>query len=405
MACAHFADTALHKRILTCAPAPPDKRRGTQMGAPQMHRRDFVTGLAALGGSLMLAQRAGAVAPISDPALAKFIHGLPKSEYHVHLEGTLEAEMKFALARRNGMNLPFADVAAMKASYQYHDLPSFLAIYYDGMKVLQKEPDFYDLAHAYLSKAASQNVIYTEMFFDPQEHLKRGVAMADVIGGITRARRDAQSRLGIRSQLILCFVRDLSADSAMAALDAALPFKSDLVGVGLDSDEAGNPPEKFREHFAKARANGLKVTAHCDVDQTDTLKNIRTVLTDLNVDRIDHGGNIVQSPELVALAKARGIYFTVCPTFSGTLRRTEKVPVDVVRAMLDAGLKVTISSDDPAYMGSEYIDDVLIRAVDRSRLTRAELVAMTRYGFEAAWLPDADKEAMIARLDAYLKSA
>ncbi|MDP3551684.1 MAG: adenosine deaminase [Novosphingobium sp.] len=370
-----------------------------------MDRRDFIRGLAATTAIFALPGRGGAVAPVSDPALAAFIRGMPKSEYHVHLEGTLEAEMKFALAKRNGMNLPFADVAAMKASYIYHDLPSFLAIYYDGMKVLQKEPDFYDLAYAYLAKAASQNVIYAEMFFDPQEHLKRGVAMADMIGGITRARGDAEAKLGIRSQLILCFVRDHSAQSAMAALDAALPFKADLVGVGLDSDEAGNPPEKFREHFAKARANGLKVTAHCDVDQTDTLRNIRTVLTDLKVDRIDHGGNIVQSPELVAIAKARGIYFTVCPTFSGTLRRTEKVPVDVVRAMMDAGLKVTISSDDPAYMGSEYVDDVLIRAVERSQLTRAELIAIARNGFEAAWLPETDQSAMLARLDAYVKAA
>jgi adenosine deaminase len=370
-----------------------------------MDRRQFVTGLAGFAGTLALSRHAFAVAPTSNPTLAKFIQGMPKSEYHVHLEGTLEAEMKFALAKRNGMALPFADVAAMKASYQYHDLPSFLAIYYDGMKVLQTEEDFRDLAYAYLAKAASQNVIYTEMFFDPQEHLKRGVAMAAVINGITRARKEAEAKLGIRSQLILCFVRDLSAESAMAALDAALPFKADLVGVGLDSDEAGNPPEKFREHFAKARANGLKVTAHCDVDQDNTLANIRTVLTDLKVDRIDHGGNIVQSPELVAIAKERGIYFTVCPTFSGTLRKKQAVPTDVVRAMLNAGLNVTISSDDPAYMGSEYIDDVLVRAVDRSNLTRAELIMIARNGFNAAWLPEAEKAAMVAKLDAYIKTS
>jgi adenosine deaminase len=368
-----------------------------------MDRRGFVAGLAGALAVAGWARHAGAVAPIADPALARFIAGMPKAEYHVHLEGTLEAEMKFALARRNGLALPFADVAAMKASYRYHDLPSFLAIYYDGMKVLLKQQDFYDLAYAYLARAAAQNVIYTEMFFDPQEHLKRGVPMAAVIGGITRARRDAQRKLGIRSQLILCFVRDASADSAMAALDAGLKFRRDLVGVGLDSDEAGNPPEKFRAHFAKARAHGLHVTAHCDIDQEDTLGHIRTALLDLKVDRIDHGGNVVQSPELVAIARQRGVTFTVCPTFSGTLRKGQEAPIDVVRAMLDAGLKVTISSDDPAYMGSEYINDVLIRAADRSRLTRAELVGIARNGFEAAWLPDADKAAMVARLDAYVK--
>lgn len=367
-----------------------------------MDRRGFAAGMvcamAAIG-------RARAVAPVKDAALARFIAGMPKAEYHVHLEGTLEAEMKFALARRNGLQLPFADAAAMKASYRYHDLPSFLAIYYDGMKVLLKEQDFYDLTYAYLAKAAAQNVIYTEMFFDPQEHLKRGVPMAAVIGGISRARRDARTRLGIRSQLILCFVRDLSAQSAMDALDAGLAFRKDLVGVGLDSDEAGNPPEKFRAHFAKARAHGLRVTAHCDVDQDNTLDHIRTALLDLKVDRIDHGGNIVESPELVALARQRGMFFTVCPTFSGTLRKGVATPVDVVRAMLDAGLNVTISSDDPAYMGSEYLDDVLIRAADRSALTRTEIVTLARNGFRAAWLPEAEKQAMLARLDAYVQRA
>ncbi len=367
-------------------------------------RRTLIASLAA-AAALPRALQAAAPADGVNPALVRFIEGLPKSEYHVHLEGTLEAEMKFALARRNGLNLPFADVAAMKASYNYHDLASFLAIYYDGMKVLLKEEDFRDLAYAYLAKAASQNVIYAEMFFDPQEHLKRGVPMEAVIMGITRARAEAEARLGIRSQLILCFVRDSSAESAMAALDAALPFKQHLVGVGLDSDEAGHPPEKFTAHFAKARANGLKVTAHCDIDQPGTLANIRTALVDLAVDRIDHGGNIVQSPELVAIARQRGMYFTVCPTFSGTLRKGLAQPVDVVRAMLDAGLKVTISSDDPAYMASEYINEVLLRAVTRSNLTRPELAGIARNGFETAWLPAADKAALIARLDTYLASA
>lgn len=370
-------------------------------------RRTLMAGMAATAAWAALPRWASAAAPADgvEPALAKFITGLPKTEYHVHLEGTLEAEMKFALAARNGLKLPFAGIAAMKASYAYHDLPSFLAIYYDGMKVLLQEQDFHDLAYAYLAKAAAQNVIYTEMFFDPQEHLKRGVPMESVIMGITRARREAEAKLGIRSQLILCFVRDLTAETAMAALDAALPFKQHLIGVGLDSDEAGHPPEKFAAHFAKARANGLQITAHCDIDQADTLRNIRTALVDLKVDRIDHGGNIVQSPELVAIAKEQGMVFTVCPTFSGTLRKGLVQPVDVVRAMLDAGLKVTISSDDPAYMASEYINEVFLRAVTRSNLTRADLTIIARHGFEAAWLPDSDKAALLAKLNAYVAGA
>jgi len=335
--------------------------------------------------------------------ITRFIAAMPKAEYHVHLEGTLEPEMKFALAARNGLKLPFADVAAMKRSYDFHDLPSFLAIYYDGMNVLLTEQDFYDLAHAYLAKAASQNVLYTEMFFDPQEHLKRGVSMAAVIGGITRARAEAERTLGIRSQLILCFVRDSSAESAMAALDAALPMRQHLVGVGLDSDEKGNPPEKFAAHFVKARAAGLKVTAHCDVDQDDTLGHLRTAIVDLKVDRIDHGGNILQSPELVALAKRRNLYFTVCPTFSGTLR-TSTPPVDVLRGMIDAGLNATVSSDDPAYMGSEYLNTVLVRAQARSALTRAELIGLERNAFNAAWLPADRKAVYLAKLDAFARA-
>lgn len=340
--------------------------------------------------------------PVPTDDMIRFIAAMPKAEFHVHLEGTLEAEMKFALARRNGLTLPFADVAAMKRSYIYHDLPSFLAIYYDGMKVLLTEADFYDLAHAYLARAAAQNILYTEMFFDPQEHLKRGVPMEAVIGGITRARTDAQRQYGIRSQLILCFVRDLTAQSAMAALDAALPMKDQLVGVGLDSDEKDNPPSKFATHFAKARAAGLKITAHCDVNQDKTLDHIRQAIVDLRVDRIDHGGNILQSPELIALAKERNLYFTVCPTFSGEVKADGQV-IDVVRGMLDQGLNITISSDDPAYMGSEYLNEVLARAQARSALTKAELVHMERNAFHAAWISEDQRKPLLARLDAFAR--
>jgi adenosine deaminase len=335
--------------------------------------------------------------------MARFIAAMPKAEYHVHLEGTLEAEMKFALAKRNGLSLPYADPAALRRSYEYHDLPSFLAIYYSGMSVLLKEQDFYDLAYAYLAKAASQNILYAEMFFDPQEHLKRGVPMEAVIGGITRARRDAQRRLGIRSQLILCFLRDLSTKSAMAALDAALAMKEQLIGVGLDSDEKDNPPGKFAAPFAKARAAGLKVTAHCDLNQKDSLEHIREAIVDLKVDRIDHGGNILQSPELVALAKHRGLFFTVCPSFSGQVVGVGG-QIDVVRGMLDQGLNVTINSDDPAYMGSKYLLDVLADAQARSALTKRELVRIERNAFNAAWISQEERQPYLDRLDTFART-
>ncbi|WP_235954634.1 adenosine deaminase [Sphingobium psychrophilum] len=368
-------------------------------------RRAIVHGL--LGAPLAAWINAAPVWAASDDGasadMARFIAAMPKAEYHVHLEGTLEAEMKFALAQRKGLDLPFADVAAMKASYLYHDLPSFLAIYYDGMKVLRTEQDFYDLAYAYLAKAASQNILYAEIFFDPQEHLKRGVPMAAVIGGITRARAAAAAQLGIGSQLILCFVRDLSAESAMAALDAALPFRDQLVAVGLDSDEKDHPPVKFAAHFAKARAAGLKVTAHCDLNQKDIIEHLRQAIVDLRVDRIDHGGNILESPTLIAAAKARNFYFTVCPTFSGTVRG-DAPPVDVVRGMIDAGLNITINSDDPAYMGSEYLNEVLVKAQAHSALTKAELVRLQRNAFNAGWMDEGLRAACHAKLDAFAKA-
>ncbi|MGE4305318.1 MAG: adenosine deaminase [Novosphingobium sp.] len=369
-----------------------------------LHRRQLIRTAMAVPLACALPAWARAAAPPADgESMARFISELPKAEFHVHLEGTLEAEMKFALAQRNGLSLPYATVEEMKRSYIYHDLPSFLKIYYDGMQVLLTEQDFDDLAYGYLSKAASQNVLYAEMFFDPQEHLKRGVPIEAVIGGITRAREDAAKDIGIQSQLILCFMRDLSAESAMEALDAALPYKDKLIGVGLDSDEKGNPPEKFADHFAKARAAGLHVTMHCDVNQEDTLEHIRTALVDLQAERIDHGGNIVQSPELVALARSRNIPFTVCPTFSGKVMEDGR-PINALREMLDAGLKVSVNSDDPAYMGSEYITEVLIRAQKDSALTPAELVQIERFAFETAWIPEEQRDGYLANLEAYAQS-
>lgn len=339
-----------------------------------------------------------------DPDTERFIRAMPKAEMHLHLEGTLEAEMKFALARRNGITLPYDNVDALRASYRFHDLPSFLAVYYSGMNVLRTQQDFHDLTYAYLAKAASQNVRHAEMFFDPQEHLKRGIPMGAVIGGITSARRLAARRLGIGSGLILCFVRDAPLDTAAAALDAAMPFRRDLIGVGLDSDEKGHPPADFAALFARARAAGLKVTMHCDLNQENTLEHLRQAIVDLKADRIDHGGNVLQSPELVAIARARGLAFTVCPGSSGRVE-TGGVPIDVVRGMLDEGLAVTINSDDPAYMGSRYVADAIVDTAPRSRLTRAEMVRVQRNAFNAAWIPDAQRARYLAELDRFARGA
>jgi adenosine deaminase len=284
-----------------------------------LDRRKFLCAGAGLALASGCASTGAAKAPPVGPGpeMTSFIQGLPKGEMHLHLEGTLEAEMKFALAKRNNIALPYASVAEMQKSYIFTDLPSFLKIYYEGMTVLREEQDFYDLCYAYLAKAHSQNVLYTEMFFDPQAHLARGVTLDKVIPGFTRARAVAEQRLGIKSKLILCIMRDLDKNSAETAFDAATPYLKDIVAIGLDSDEKGNPPSKFHNVFLRARAAGLKVTGHCDIDQENTHAHIKWVLEELKPDRIDHGGNILQRPDLVAIAKARNMAFTVCPVFSG----------------------------------------------------------------------------------------
>jgi adenosine deaminase len=217
--------------------------------------------------------------------LAAFIQGMPKAELHLHLEGTLEPELKFGLAARNGVALPYRSAEEMRAAYDFDDLASFLAVYYEGMSVLRHEQDFYDLATAYFTKAASQNVVYAEVFFDPQAHTSRGVPFATVIEGFRRAQLDAEESLGLRSRLIMCFLRDLPADSALATLEEALPYRDWIVGVGLDSDERGNPPVKFRDVFARARGEGFRLTMHCDVDQEASVPHIWQCLDEIGVDR------------------------------------------------------------------------------------------------------------------------
>jgi len=331
-------------------------------------------------------------------ALHGFIERLPKCELHVHVEGTLEPEMKLALARRNGVALAHDDVEALRAAYDFHDLPSFLAIYYEGMGVLLKEPDFYDLTYAYLAKARSQNVRYAEMFFDPQAHTARGVGFDIVIRGIRRAQMDAEVRLGIRSQLIMCFLRDWSAEFAMATLLESLPYKEWIVGVGLDSDEKNHPPRKFANVFQRAREEGYLLTMHCDVDQQDSVAHIRQCVDEIGVDRIDHGVNALEDAGLCAEIKRRGLAFTVCPVSNGFV--TDGTKSSEIKRMLDQGLRVTVNSDDPAYFGG-YMTENLLAVHREVGLSKGELVQLARNAFEASWLPRSRKDAYLSELDAF----
>jgi len=334
--------------------------------------------------------------------MSDFIDDMPKAELHVHLEGTLEADLSFELARKNGVVLPYDSPEALLAAYDFHDLPSFLAIYYKAMEVLRDEADFFELTWRYLTKARAQNVVYAEMFFDPQAHTSRGVAFDTVIRGIRRAQERAAGELGVETKLILCFLRDLSAESAMQTLEEALPYKDWLVGVGLDSDEKNNPPVKFAQVFARARAAGLKLTMHCDVNQQNTLLHIGQVLNDIGVDRIDHGVNALEDPALCAIIRERGLGLTVCPVSNRFV--VQDITATHIRRMLELGLLATVNSDDPAYFRA-YLNENLKALRDEGGLTTAEIAEVVRNAFKVAWLDEARRTHYLARLETYLDQA
>lgn len=328
---------------------------------------------------------------------SEFVYGLPKAELHLHLEGTLEPELKLELAQRNGIDIGQETVEEVRASYEFDSLASFLAVYYPAMNVLQTEQDFYDLAWAYFQRAADNGVRRAEVFFDPQAHTSRGVPIEAVIKGYSHAAKNAAS-LGVSAELILCFLRDMSAESAAETIKAALPYRDLILGVGLDSDERDNPPQKFTEAFAIAREAGLKVTMHCDIDQVGSIDNIRTALLELNTDRLDHGTNIVEDPDLVDLVAERGIGLTCCPVSNGFV--TDDMKAKEIVELLRRGVKVTINSDDPAYFGG-YVADNYLALIDAAELTREEVVQLARNSFEASWISDEQRAEYLREIDAY----
>ena len=330
--------------------------------------------------------------------LASFIAGMPKAELHLHIEGTLEPELKFELAARNGLELPYDSVDEMRAAYDFNSLASFLTIYYEGMKVLVTEQDFYDLAMAYFRKAHSQNVVYAEIFFDPQGHTTRGVAFDTLIRGFRRAQDDAEATLGMRTQLIMCFLRDLSAESAMETLESSLPYGDWIVGVGLDSDERGNPPVKFKEVFARARKEGFRLTMHCDVDQENSVDHIWQCLDEIKVERIDHGVNALEDPALIKEINRRELGLTVCPISNDFVTDGLKAPE--IKQLLDNGVRATLNSDDPAYFDGYMTENFLAvhRAID---LGKDDLVRLSRNAFDVTWLPREDRKAYVDALEEY----
>lgn len=340
-----------------------------------------------------------AVAPAGlSPELAELIAGLPKCELHVHLEGTLTPELKLELATRNHIAIAETTVEEIEATYRLESLTAFLTVYYPAMNVLVTADDFFDLAFTYLTTAHAQGVRHVEMFFDPQAHTSRGVPFDTVISGYRRAIVTAQREYDMTGELIMCFLRDHSAEFAMATLMEALPYKDWIVAVGLDSDERDNPPSKFAAVFARARAEGFLLTMHCDIDQPGSIDHIRQVVTEIGVDRIDHGTNIVEDPALVDEVLRRGIGFTCCPVSNGFV--TGDTKASEIVELLRKGVKVTINSDDPAYFGA-YMTENYASLAAEAGLGAGEVVQLARNAFEVAWLSSRAREAYLDELDAY----
>lgn len=331
--------------------------------------------------------------------LDAFIVGLPKAELHLHIEGSLEPEQMFAFARRNRVEIPFADVEAVRAAYAFSNLQDFLDIYYAGAEVLRTEEDFHDLALAYFRRAAADNVRHAEIFFDPQTHTDRGIPFAVVADGLLAGMARAEAELGVTSKLILCFLRHLDEEAAFATLKSAEPWLDRIVGVGLDSSEVGHPPSKFERVFARARDMGLKLCAHAGEEGPPAY--VHEALDLLHVDRIDHGNRAMEDAGLIRrLADAR-MTLTVCPLSNLKLCVVHDLAAHPVPEMLRQGLHVTLNSDDPAYFGG-YVNDnyrALARAVG---LGREDLVRIARNSFEGAFLGEAEKAARLAEIDAYL---
>jgi adenine deaminase len=339
--------------------------------------------------------------PVSVP-LDDFIRRIPKAELHMHIEGSLEPELMFELARRNGLHLRHTSVAELRRAYEFEDLQAFLELYYEGARVLRTARDFHDLTTAYFRRAAAANVRHAEIFFDPQTHTQRGIPFGAVVEGITSGMRDARSDHGLSALLILCFLRDQPAASAMATLEQALAFRDHIVAVGLDSAERGHPPAKFADVFIRARAEGFRTVAHAGEEGPP--EYIRQALDLLKVSRIEHGVRCEEDPALMAELAARRIPLTVCPLSNVKTRVFPSLERHNLQRLLARGLCVTINSDDPAYFGG-YVNENFLAAQRALGLTQEEIHRLARNSFEASFLSDGERRRFIDVLDAVAGAA
>lgn len=328
--------------------------------------------------------------------LEKYISKIPKTELHLHIEGSFEPELMFEIAQRNQVNIKFKTVEELRQAYEFGNLQDFLDIYYDGANVLLHEQDFYDLTMAYFKKCREDNVVHTEIFVDPQTHLSRGVTMKTIINGITRARMDAEREFGISSYLIVCFLRHLDENSAIDMLEEALQFKEKIIGVGLDSSEVGNHPEKFKRVFARAREENFRLVAHAGEEGPSDY--IWGALRELNVSRIDHGIRCMGDEELVEYLAENQIPLTVCPLSNLKLQVVKSLTHHPLKEMLNNGLLAMVNSDDPAYFGG-YVNENMLQTADALNLSENDILQLAKNSFIASFLPDEEKEKWLTELD------
>lgn len=324
------------------------------------------------------------------------IKRLPKAELHLHIEGSLEPELMFRLAKKNQIEIPYKDIEDVRNAYNFTNLQTFLDIYYAGANVLITQDDFYDLTWEYILKCVEDNVIHTEIFFDPQTHTARGVAFETVITGIKRALADAKAQYGITSCIIMCFLRHLSQEEAFETLEQALPFKDDIIGVGLDSSELGNPPSKFIEVFKKAKEEGFKLVAHAG-EEAD-FSYIYEALDLLDISRIDHGVQSIKSAELMQRLKDEQMPLTVCPNSNIELRVFNTYKEHNIKELLDYGLNITVNSDDPAYFKG-YINQNFINISENLPLTEDDIITLVKNSFRSSFISDELKQQYLDKVD------
>ena len=333
--------------------------------------------------------------------VSPFIQNLPKAELHLHIEGTLEPELMFELAARNNVPIPFNSPAGVKDSYHFSNLEEFLGVYYLSMSVLRTRKDFYDLTSTYLHRAAAQAVRHAEIFFDPQAHTARGVEFADVVESITQGLQYGEERHGISSRLIMCFLRHLDEQDALSSLEQAMHVRDRIFGVGLDSAELGNPPGKFKRVFAKAREAGFRCVAHAG--EEGPAQYVREAVETLQVERIDHGCRVLEDPELTSELARRATPFTVCPLSNVRLRVVDSMEEHPLRKMLDAGLNITLHSDDPAFFGG-YVAENFQAVQDHMSIDDCTLGELARNSFRASFLDDGKKAELLAEVDAHMRA-